>query len=35
LLIHRKLAVDRVMKALTVAALILVAGNLIRIGAAS
>ena len=32
LLIPRKLAVDRVMKALTVAALILVAGNLIRIG---
>ena len=32
LLVPRKLAVDRVMKALTVAALILVAGNLIRIG---
>jgi hypothetical protein len=32
LLIPRKLALDRVMKALMVAALILVAGNLIRIG---
>lgn len=32
LLIPRKLAVDRVMKALAVAALILVAGNVIRIG---
>jgi exosortase/archaeosortase family protein len=32
LLIPRKLAVDRVMKALAVAALILVAGNLTRIG---
>ncbi len=32
LLIPRKLAVDRVMKALTAAALVLVAGNLIRIG---
>jgi exosortase/archaeosortase family protein len=32
LLVPRKLALNRVMKALTVAALILVAGNLIRIG---
>ena len=32
LLIPRKLALNRVMKALTVAALVLVAGNLIRIG---
>jgi hypothetical protein len=32
LLISRKLAVDRVMKALTVVALVLVTGNLIRIG---
>jgi exosortase/archaeosortase family protein len=32
LLIPRKLAVDRVMKAITVAAVILVAGNLTRIG---